>query len=462
MKEILQNLFKFDRQLLGEGYDNALQYIKFLLTELKIIEIPSGTKVGGWTVPDEWILKDGWVKFNGEKIIDYQKNPLSVIVGSLNISRIVDLEELKAHLHYSEDMPNATPFTYKFYEKTWGFSVPYNQVKEPNTEAVGITKEDGTQFIPKTKDKLKEGQYEVFINSEYKPGKMKLGVHTIKGKSDREILLFAHLDHAHQANDNLSAVVCLIDLANKIKADHTVKIIFCPETIGSIAYVHTQDISKIDFMIAVDICGNTNSILLQKSFNPEDKINRVAHLASHSLLQDIRKGVFRSTIGSDEYVFNDPLVGIPGIMLSTWPYREYHTSEDTPEKIDYQSIENTGKMILKIIEIWEQDFIPKREVKGPLMRSKYGVQSSSKQTNLMWDYFWYSIDGKRSLAELCCLHGLVWESTLKVILDLERNGELSRIDIGKVGKQKTSKKKHKGLSRRADVPRKHKKVSKGI
>lgn len=453
MKEILERLFKFDRYLLGTGYDNSLEYIKFLLTKLDILEFKSGTQFGTWTVPEEWVVRDAWVKLNGNKVIDFKVNPLSLVVGSMPVHGVMTLAELKQHLHSSEEMPDAIPYVFKFYEKDWGFCLPFNEAREPNTEPLaGIKIEGGKDFVPKLKDKLPEGEYEVFIDSEYKPGIMKVGVHEIEGLSDREILLFAHLDHPHQANDNLSAVVCLIDLANKLKSKYTIKIIFCPETIGSIAYAYTQDLSKVEFMIAVDICGNDNSMLLQKSFNQEDKINRVAHLAMHSLLQDNRKGVFRSTIGSDEYIFNDPQVGIPGIMLSTWPYKEYHTSEDTPEKIHYPSIEKTEKLIQKIIEIWENDFIPKRTVKGPLMRSKYGIQSASKQQNMIWDYLWYSVNGVSTLAELCTNNGLVWESTLEVFKKMEedsvisrvtpeKNGKLPRSHIGKGRKHKTSKQK---------------------
>lgn len=461
MKEIIENLYPMNACLLGEGYDSRLEYMKHLL-KLDVIEIPSNSKFGTWTVPEEWVVRDAWVKFNGEKIIDYSKQPLSLVVGSLPVHKTVGLDEFKKHLHYSEEFVSVTPYVFKYYDKDWGFCMPYNKVKEANFESTGILKEDGTEFIPRLKDKLEEGEYEVFVDSEYKPGTMKLGVHTIPGKSKREILLFAHLDHPFQANDNLSAGACLADLATKIKSDRTIKIVFCPETIGSIAYAHTQDLSKVDFVLAVDICGNDNSIMLNKSFNPEDRINRVAHLAFHGLLQDNRKGIFRSVIGSDETVFNDPILSVPGVMLSTWPYPEYHTSEDTPDKINYGSIEKMQKVVQKIIEIWDADFIPKREFVGPLMRSKYGIQSLDKKINLQWDYFIYSIDGKKTLAELCCEHGLVFELTLPVMLAMEKDGYISRTHASEGTKQKASKQKHAPNKRKANVPHKPGKVSKNI
>ncbi len=411
-KNIIETLYPMNRCLLGEGYDNALKFIEHLIP-LEILEFKSGTELGTWTVPDEWIVRDAWVKDpDGNKILDYKTNPLSLVVGSEPVHGIVSLEELRKHWHYSDDLPDATPYIFKYYDKGWGFCFPKNELREPiNKEGLELETHQGI----KTKDKFAEGSYEVFIDAEYKPGVMKLGVHTIKGTSDREILLFAHLDHPYQANDNLSAVACLIDLATKLKTEHTIKIVFCPETIGSVAYALTQNLNKVDFMIAVDICGNTNSILFQKSWDAEHRINRVTHLAIYAFGETYRKGNFRNTIGSDEYVFNDPQIGVQGIMLSTHPYKEYHTNEDTPDKIDYVQIEKMGKIIQKIIEIWEKDYIPVKKFKGQLMRSKYGIQTANPQVNLYWDYFFYGMNGKKTVAELCCEYGLDFDFVYGVL-----------------------------------------------
>lgn len=468
MKELIENLYPMNACLLGEGYDSRLEYLKHLLP-LDVIEIPSGTKVGTWTVPDEWIVRDAFVRKEGseEKIIDYKKNPLHLAIGSTPQHQFLELKDLKDHLLYMDDMSDSIPYSYMFYNDSWGFSVAKNDIKtklvydadgnlicEGGTcfpelkdfdESVGKVTIEGVEYKPKFKDSLEEGIYEVFIDTEYKPGTMKIGVHTIKGVSEREILLFAHLDHPYQANDNLSAVACLVDLATKLKAEHTIKIIFCPETIGSVAYAHTQDISKVDFVIAVDICGNDNTLLLQKSFDAEHRLNRVSHVAVQGLGQNYRKAGFRNVIGSDEYVFNDPLINIPGIMISRFPYKEYHTADDTPDKINYDKILDTGKAIQEIIRVWEADYIPKRNFKGPLMRSKYGIQTPNPQLNLSYDYFFYSLDGKKSIAELCCEFGLNFDFTLAAMNKMLEDGQICRVDSGEVKKPKTTRKKSKGV-----------------
>jgi aminopeptidase-like protein len=435
MKEIIENLFPMNRTLVGEGMDNALLYIKELI-DLDIKEVPSGTKLGTWTVPDEWIVRGAKLSSNGKTILDYNKNPMSLVVGSLPFTGVVTHEELLKHINTSSDNPDSTPYIYKYYDKDWGFSMPFNKAKE-----------------------LTEGRYMVQIDTEYRPGIMKYGVHTIKGKSDREILLFAHLDHPFQANDNLSGVATLVDLATKLKCDHTVKIVFCGETIGSIAYANLEDISKVDFVIALDVCGNDGMFTVQKSFNQEDRLNRVFHTALHALDIQHRKGVFRSVVGSDEYIFNDPLIGIPGLMISTWPYQTYHTDADTPENIDYAKMEEAGKIIAKIIEVYEADFIPSRNFTGPLMRSKYGIQSDSKQMNFAWDYFFYIMDGVKTLAELCTTCDIDFDTALTAINKMIDDKAITRSDIGQKPVKKTAGKKQSRLPRSANVRGKSKKVS---
>lgn len=401
-----------NRCLLGEGADNALAYINHLIP-LDILEVPSGTAVETWTVPDEWIVNDAWVKFKGKKIIDYKKNPLSLVVGSLPFSGKVTLEELSKHLHYSDEEVDEYPYIQRYYDKDWGVTLPKSKVY---------------------KDKkliLKKGEYEVFIDTEYRPGVMKTGVHTIKGKTDKEILLFAHIDHPYQANNNLSGVACLIDLVKKIKPeqqDHTIKLIFCAGTIGSIHYALTQDLSKVSFVIALDSIGNPHpeGFLLQKTMLKSERINDVAYLALRGMGKGYRNAAFRSSIGSDEYAFNDPEVNVPALMLTAFGYNEYETSADTPDKIDYQMLEDAQTFLLRTIDYYEKDYTPSRKFRGPLYRSKYKLQTGGKKLNLSWDYLFYSIDGKKTISKLCNDFGLNFEYTTERLETLIADDTISR------------------------------------
>jgi len=435
IKQLISDLIKLNINLLGSGYDSALQYLSQLIGFDQIINIPSGTKLETWTVPDEWIPKEAWVKFNGEKIIEW-KNDLTLMVYSQPFQGKITRDELKKHLYINKDLPNAIPYQYSFYEPKWGFCLPANKVYKKELVVDG-----NNSSVEKEIDALPEGEYEVFIDTEFKPGVMKIGVHTVKGKTDREILLFAHLDHPYQANDNLSGVACLTDLALRLKDkyEHTIKIVFCPETIGSIGYALTQDISKVDFMIAVDICGNNGDPTVQWAFDDASRLNKIAHLALMEGEESFNMNRFRASIGSDEYVFNDPKIGIPGLLITRYPYDQYHTSEDTVEIINEEKIKLTQVLIENIIRVYEEDFIPVRNFKAPLFRSKYKVQTPVKDINLTLDYFIYNMDGNKWLSEIADISKMNWRFSKDLIIKLEEDGIVSRFTPVQKRKQKITK-----------------------
>ena len=401
---MLNKLFKLNRTLVGDGYDKALQIIKKELPEMKILEFPTGKEYGTWKIPQKWEIKDGWVKYKDKKIIDFKKDPLSVVVGSEPVHGVVKLKELKEHLFYDPTRPKTIPYVYKYYEKDWGFAT-----------------------TPEKYVELKKGDYEVYIDSEYTDGTLKIGEYVIPG-DNREILIMVHLDHPFQANDNLSGVITAVRLAKSLKCKHTVKIVFVPETIGSIVYAHTQDLSNIEFGITLDMVGNDNTILMQQTFAETEKINKAGTMAM-SILSSVtyRKAPFRAPLGADEYIFNDPLIGIPTILFSRYPYKEYHSNLDTPDIIKDEKIEETAKIVKKTIEIMESDWTPKREFKCPLMRSRFKVQQQSKEQNRRYDYFFYLMDGNRTLLDLSYACQLDYDKMNKLLIKLKKNGFIKSV-----------------------------------
>jgi len=176
----------------------------------------------------------------------------------------------------------------------------------------------------------------------------------------------------------------------------------------------------------VDICGNNNELMAQWTFEKEHRLNRIVDLAlkdcGPKYEENYRMDEWRGQIGSDEYPFTDPQIGIPALLLTRYPYHEYHTSDDTPEIIDIKKIEYVQKVIQKIIEIYEKDYIPVRNGRVPIMRSKYEVWVPIHKFNVLMDYLLFNVDGKKYLSEIVALLELNYDFCYEYFDKLKKDG----------------------------------------
>lgn len=125
-KSILYNwakdLFPINRSLTGPGNLETLSYLKKIIPDLKIKKIKSRTKINSWKVPDEWIIKDGYIKNNkNKKILDFNKSNLHILGFSTKVNKILNYKELSKNLYYLKKQPNVIPYVTSYYKKKWGF-----------------------------------------------------------------------------------------------------------------------------------------------------------------------------------------------------------------------------------------------------------------------------------------------------------------------------------------------------
>ena len=76
MYDLIENLYPICRSITGNGTRETLQIISKIIP-IQIHEVFSGTSVFDWTIPNEWNIKDAYIKSpTGEKIIDFKKSNL--------------------------------------------------------------------------------------------------------------------------------------------------------------------------------------------------------------------------------------------------------------------------------------------------------------------------------------------------------------------------------------------------
>lgn len=363
-----EDLFPICRSLTGEGVRQTLQYFKYILPELEIKSVPSGTKVFDWIIPDEWNIRDAYVADeNGIKVIDFNKSNLHVMGYSEPVNKIISLEELQKHLYSLEDQPDAIPYVTSYYKRNWGFCVSHNE-----------------------RIKLKNGNYRVVIDSTLAPGHLNYAEILFPGAEKKEVLLSTYICHPSMANNELSGPVVTAALAKFIKSiknrRYTYRIVFVPETIGSITYLHFNANIMRENTIAgfvLTCVGDERAF----SFLPSRLGNTLADkvglyvLDSETLRYDKYSFLDR---GSDERQYCSPGIDLPvvSIMRSKYEtYPEYHTSLDNLELITSKGLHESLNIYKKCLETLERNYKYKLVAPCEPQLGKHGLYPNVSEKN---------------------------------------------------------------------------------
>ena len=212
-------LFPITRSLTGNGVRETLQIIQRELPELRVHEVPSGTKAFDWTVPPEWNIQDAYIiDPDGNKIVDFKKNNLHIIGYSIPLDAVLPLEELQLYLHSLPNQPDAIPYLTSYYKKTWGFCITHEQ-----------------------RQTLKPGNYTVKIDSSLDDGFLTYGEIILPGKVNDEVFISTYICHPSMGNNELSGPSVCTSVVKWLKEienrKYTYRIIFIPETISSVVYL---------------------------------------------------------------------------------------------------------------------------------------------------------------------------------------------------------------------------------
>ncbi|MEO5712901.1 MAG: DUF4910 domain-containing protein [Luteolibacter sp.] len=389
---LITDLLPICRSITGAGVTRTLERLQQVIP-LLIREIPSGAPALDWTVPNEWNIRDAWVKNSrGERVIDFKKSNLHVVSYSTPVNSTMTLDELKPHLFSLPGQPTAIPYRTSYYNESWGFCLSHED------------------FL-----KLEDGSYEVVIDSELKPGFLRYGELLIKGEVEEEILVTTHVCHPTMCNDNLSGLTVATLLAKTIaeSSPHfSYRFLFIPGTIGSLAWLAANEdhLAKIKCGLVLTGVGDPGSPTYKKSRRADSVIDRVMEyvLTSGSPKFEILNF---SPFGYDERQFCSPAYNLPVGCLMRTPhgeYPEYHTSLDNTDFIKLESLQDTLRICLRCFELLENNrFYLNLFPKGEPQLGKRGLyqamgQQSKDRQSLQLAMLWvlnYS-DGSHDLLDI--------------------------------------------------------------
>lgn len=418
MYELLKKIFPICRSITGKGVRETLNILKEECQLLNIYEIPSGTPVFDWTIPDEWNINDAWIKNSkGEKIIDFKENNLHVVGYSTPIHKKVNLEELLKIVYTLPEQPDAIPYITSYYKERYGFCMSENQKKA-----------------------IVDDEYEIFIDSELKPGSLTYGEIIIPGQCTKEIFLSTYICHPSMANNECSGPVVAINLAKWLmnrQNKYTYRIVFAPETIGSITYLSKNLKVLKENVIAGYIltCVGDNRCY---SYLASRYGNTLADRAALSILKNYAPDYVHYSYldrGSDERQYCSPGVDLPvcSVMRTKYGvYPEYHTSLDNLDLVNEEGLRGTFELYKKIITAIENNAKYKINTPCEPQLGKRGLyptlstKQSGKQVRNLMNVITY-LDGTNDIFDISEITKVSVDEVIEHIQKLKSAGLLEEV-----------------------------------
>ncbi|OXM66445.1 DUF4910 domain-containing protein [Amycolatopsis vastitatis] len=395
---LVERLYPLCRSITGDGVRQTLDIIGEHIA-LERHEVPTGTAVLDWTIPQEWNIRDAYVASpSGERVIDFQELNLHVVGYSVPVSRRMPLSELREHLHTLPDQPSWVPYRTSYYAPAWGFCLAQEKL-----------------------DALPDGDYDVVIDSTLEDGSLTYAEHVVPGRVTDEVIVSCHVCHPSLANDNLAGIAVAISLAQQLaesQPHYTYRFLFMPGTIGSITWLarNSDRIEKVKHGLVLACAGDPGSLTYKKSRRDDAEIDRVMQ---HVLRSREHRVVDFSPYGYDERQFCSPGFNLGVGSLTRTPYAgypEYHTSADNPGFVSPAAMEDTLGTLLDAFGVLDRNRryvnlspygepqLGKRGLYGSL-----GGRSDAKQAQMAMLWVLNLSDGEHSLLDIAERAGLPFD-----------------------------------------------------
>jgi aminopeptidase-like protein len=339
MHALARRLYPICRSITGDGLRETLRILAEGLP-MSIEDVPSGTRVLDWQVPDEWNVRAAYIaRLSGERIVDFADCNLHLVQYSLPMDRVVPVEELRAHLHTLPESPEWIPYRTAYYAKSWGFCLSHRVLESMSDPA-----------------------YRVVIDATLEPGHLSYGELFLPGERQDEVLFSIHCCHPSLANDNLSGMAIARALAEWLTAQPRMlsyRFLFIPGTIGSITWLARNEakIGRIKHGLVLSCLGDSGGMTYKKSRREDAAIDRaVAHVLEHTG----RPFAIAPFVpyGYDERQYCSPGFDLPVGCLMRSPngtFDEYHTSADNLDFVRPDHLADSLSVLQRVVDVLEGD-----------------------------------------------------------------------------------------------------------
>lgn len=342
LEKYFDRLWPICRSITGDGLRQSFQILQEI-APFELTEVPTGTEVFDWVIPQEWNISQAYIlDSSGKKWADFSVNNLHVVGYSTPVNARMSFDELKTHIHTLASQPDAIPYITSYYKPYWGFCMSQNDFEQ----------------MPKN------GEFEVVIESELKNGSLTYGEIVLRGSSEKEILFSSYLCHPSMANNELSGPLALVGIYERLakiqNRKYTYRFVLAPETVGVIAFLAKRGAhlkQQLSAGYVLTCCGDAGVFHYKKSKIGNSIADRVAE---HVLLHRGDEHVILpfAVGGSDERQYCSPGFNLPVGSLMRTPYQRYsfyHTSKDDKHFISFEALEKTIDRYVDIAMAFEKN-----------------------------------------------------------------------------------------------------------
>lgn len=405
MHALLRELFPIRGLIVSEDLDRAFARVVQELPGTKLHEYETGATVEDWVVPPAWEPVEAVLTAEGGEVIaSLEDSILFVAPHSEPVDGWFTKTQIESHLRTRPDFPDAFLFehrnAYDYRKVDWGITLPFRIWDAMRPDA----------------------RYHVRITVKRSPGTMKVAELFLPGRRPEVICICAHIDEP-LCNDDLSGCVVAIELA-KILAfqaplEFSYQILLLPEMFGSLFYLaHNRErVDNTVGMLNLETVGAGEGWVLKRALRGGELMEGALHAALTAVGAAFREIDFFDGFGNDERVFGWPTFNIPGVSLQRYPFREYHTSFDTPDIIRPSFLEEALQIGLAFVEVLERNYVPVFRGRLQPWLTRHGLYFDATEDpekfQRLNNRVLFSIDGRTSVLELARRaeldFGVVWD-----------------------------------------------------
>ncbi|MFE3502847.1 DUF4910 domain-containing protein [Kitasatospora sp. NPDC059160] len=401
MHALVERLYPLRRSITGDGVRATLDVVGEYLP-LTVHEVPTGTQVLDWTVPQEWNVRDAYVAdAAGRRVVDLAASSLHVLGYSVPVAATMPLSELRPHLHTLPDHPTWVPYRTSYYTPEWGFCL-----------------------AQETLDALPEGDYEVRIDSTLADGHLTYAEHVVPGQVADEVLVSCHVCHPALANDNLAGIAVATFLARELAERtpyYTYRFVFAPGTIGAITWLarNRERVDRVKHGLVLACAGDRGQLTYKQSRRGDAEIDRVLRHVLRTSERPHRVTEF-TPYGYDERQYCSPGFDLGVGSLSRTPYAgypEYHTSADDLDFVRPEAMADTLAVCREAFAVLDRNrrYLNLSPYGEPQLgrRGLYdslGGRSDAKQAQLAMLWVLSLADGEHGLLDVAERSGLPFDT----------------------------------------------------